>query len=117
MTPEGYVKEDIREILKKYHVAYFMPKMSTYGSRGTADFVCCYYGLYLEVEAKADKTRKQSAMQIYNEKKIKEAGGAYLLIHGGNLKDLRQWLEEHTPKETGTHETYDKGLERDRSFS
>ena len=93
MTPEGYVKDDVKRILKKYHVYYFMTKGSSYGRQGVADFVCCFHGKYLEVETKADKRCKQTAMQKYDEEMVKGAGGIYLLIHSGNLPVLIDCLE------------------------
>lgn len=93
MTPEGYVKEYVKRILKKYHVYYFMPRGTSFGRSGVADFVCCFRGQYLEIETKAGPRCRQTAMQQNNERMVKEAGGRYLLIHAGNMSLLTETLE------------------------
>ena len=93
MTPEGIVKEEIKKILKRFKVYYFMPRGTTYGRRGIADITCCYYGRFIAVEAKADKRAKQSQMQKLDEAMVKAAGGIYILIHEGNLIELVNLLK------------------------
>lgn len=53
MTPEGYVKEDIKKGLEAYPMPYFMPVQTGYGKRDV-DFRCTLppYGTSLLIEAK-----------------------------------------------------------------
>lgn len=94
MTPEGLVKEKIKRILKRYKVHYAMPRGTSYGRQGVADFVCCTHGRYLAVEAKATKYSRQTAMQKYEMEQVRLAGGVYLLIHEDNLHELEAYLKE-----------------------
>lgn len=93
-TPEGLVKEKIKRILKWHKVHYAMPRGTSYGRQGVADFVCCAYGRYLAVEAKAHKNSRQTAMQKYEMEQVWRAGGVYLLIHEDNLSELEVCLME-----------------------
>ena len=63
MTPEGKVKQQIKAILDAYDVYYFMPHGGMFGNIGVPDFICCYHGIFLGIEAKA-KGNKPSPRQV-----------------------------------------------------
>lgn len=92
MTPEGKVKDAIKKLLKNYGIYYFMPRGSTFGRQGVADFVCCINGKFLSIEAKADSHSKQTAMQKYDESLVRNAGGTYIVVHKDNLSELESVL-------------------------
>lgn len=52
-TPEGKVKDQIKAILQEYGAHFYMPVPTGYGLRGEPDFICCYKGRYVAIEAKA----------------------------------------------------------------
>lgn len=92
-TPEGLVKDDIKKILEEYGVWYFMPAANGYGRSGIPDFICCFLGRLIAIEAKAGDN-EPTALQKREIKRIKEAGGCALKISEVNLSDLRQLLNE-----------------------
>ena len=49
---ESDVKDDIKKVLTKHGVWYFMPSMNGYGRSGIPDFVCCVNGRFMAIEAK-----------------------------------------------------------------
>lgn len=89
MTPEGRVKKQIKEVLKKYGVYYHMPVQNGMGSP-TLDFICCYRGIYLGIEAKAPG-KKPTARQELTIKLIRDAGGTAFCLSGP--EPLEVWLK------------------------
>jgi hypothetical protein len=95
MTPEGFVKNDIKKLLKKYqaHVWYNMPVPSGYGV-STVDFIghCC--GRFFIVETKAEgKEPTQLQLNMMNDSDSK--GGISFTVIGRNspqLKALEDWI-------------------------
>ena len=51
-TPEGKVKDQIKSVLNKFGIYYFMPVQNGMGKPGL-DFYCCYRGKFIAIEAKA----------------------------------------------------------------
>ncbi len=92
-TPEGKVKRQIRNILKKSDACYyFMPVQTGYGSP-TLDYLGSSRGRAFAIEAKAPgkkTTVRQKA--IINE--MKQAGMKVFVIDGEPVQyeDLRLWL-------------------------
>lgn len=79
-TPEAKVKKQIRAILDGYGAYYAMPIGSGYGNSGVPDFLVCYKGWFIGIEAKAGKG-KTTALQEFNLDKIKKAGGMTLVVN------------------------------------
>lgn len=52
-TPEGKVKNDIKKLLNERGIWYFMPSANGFGKVGVPDFICCWGGRFLAIEAKA----------------------------------------------------------------
>jgi hypothetical protein len=57
-TPEGTVKDGIKVVLdaKGTDLYYFMPVQQGFGKR-TVDFLVCYKGMFLAIEAKRSGAR------------------------------------------------------------
>lgn len=94
MTPEGKVKQKIKDVLKKYpdDVYWYMPVPSGYGAR-TVDFIGCAWGWFFAIEAKAPKGRA-TALQEATLDRIREAGGVTFLIYDEvGIQELDAWLE------------------------
>lgn len=91
MGPEGKVKETIKTILHKHHVYYFMPHGGPYGNIGVPDFVCCFEGKFLAIEAKSKKgvLSERQKMHIND---IKNHEGTAFVINEDNINELEQWL-------------------------
>lgn len=52
-TPEGVVKDGIKKFLKDRGAWFFMPVSNGMGQVGIPDFIICYRGLFVAIEAKA----------------------------------------------------------------
>ena len=85
MTPEARVKKQIRAILDEYGAYYAMPIGSGYGNSGVPDFLVCYKGWFIGIEAKAGKG-KTTALQDMNLEKIEKAGGMTMIVNEFNLQ-------------------------------
>jgi pantoate kinase len=90
-TPEAKVKKQIRAILDGYGAYYAMPIGSGYGNSGVPDFLVCYKGWFIGIEAKAGKG-KTTALQDLNLDNIKKAGGLTLIINEFNLQGINSLL-------------------------
>lgn len=77
-TPEGLVKDDIKYFLDAIEAHYFMPVQKGYGDRAV-DFLVCWRGLYIAIEAKAFG-EKPTAKQIDYMKRVEDAGGVGMAI-------------------------------------
>lgn len=94
MTPEGKVKQKIKDVLKKYPgaVYWYMPVPSGYGAR-TVDFIGCAWGWFFAIEAKAPKG-SATALQEATLDQIREAWGVTFLIRDEvGIQELDEWLE------------------------
>lgn len=87
-TPESKVKDKIKAICKARGAYYAMPVMGGMASNGTPDFLICYKGCFIAVEAKAGKG-KPTALQLVRLKEILTAGGTPLVINEGTVLALK----------------------------
>lgn len=79
MTPEGRIKEVVKQVLKQYkNVWYFMPVSGGYGKQGIHDFICCVNGKFLSIECKAGG--KATPLQQAVGYTIQDAGGTWMLF-------------------------------------
>jgi pantoate kinase len=92
MTPEGKVKEKIKDTLKKHGVYYAMPIGTGFGNSGVPDFLCCIRGKFLAIEAKAGKGTT-TALQEKHLAQINRAGGCALVIDESTVANLDEFLE------------------------
>jgi hypothetical protein len=93
MTPEGEVKNKIKKILKAHDAYFTMPIGTGYGAAGVPDFVICYKGRFIGVEAKANGN-KPTALQDKHMSAIRGVGGFTLVIDEKNIDELTQLLEK-----------------------
>ena len=92
-TPESKVKAKIKTILKAHGAYYAMPIGTGYGSSGIPDFLVCFNGEFLAIEAKAGKG-EATALQLKNLGDINRAGGYTLIIRESNLEYLTNVISE-----------------------
>jgi hypothetical protein len=93
MTPEGKVKNTIRDELKRIGAFFFFPATGGYGASGIPDVVGCHRGVLFGLEAKAGKG-KPTKLQELQIRKINEAGGIALVVDETNAPSIGAWLEE-----------------------
>ena len=105
MTPEGRVKQQIKEELKRRGCWYFMPVSNGMGRHGIPDLIACqptlitqdmvgqYIGVFVGIEAKAPGKRNNATeLQKRNIIEINRAGG-YAFV-----ADDSSQLEAYLPK-------------------
>lgn len=88
---EDDVKKYIKALLKYYGVWYFMPSASQYGTSGIPDFICCYRGRFLSIEAKFGYN-KPTDLQGIRMEEIREAHGIAVWINENRLEGLERLL-------------------------
>ena len=93
-TPEGKVKDRIKKILKAHNIYYAMPMGTGYGNAGVPDFLCCVKGMFVGVEAKADKGQP-TALQLKNMSAIEASGGHAWLVNELNMDMFELWIKDN----------------------
>lgn len=95
-TPEGKVKERIKTILTDLGCWWFMPVAGDYGRIGVPDFIACYKGRFVGIEAKSiATTHGVTALQRKTLNEIESAQGVGLVIDETNVENLKELLNEH----------------------
>ncbi len=77
-TPEGRVKKDVKELLKKHNAFFTMPVPSGYGE-SMLDFVGHCRGRYFEIETKAPG-KHPTPRQQHRIDRVMESGGHAFVI-------------------------------------
>jgi Holliday junction resolvase len=90
-TPESKVKSSVTTILKRLGIYYFYPVTGGYGSSGVPDIVCCYNGVFVAIECKANGN-KPTPLQEAQMQKIRQTGGYTIVINEENVSILESWL-------------------------
>ncbi len=86
-TPEGKVKQKVRDIFKKHKVPYVHVSGSMYSKAGAEDYNATVNAFTLAVECKAGDNG-QTQNQIDRQEAIEKEHGTYLVINEKNLADL-----------------------------
>lgn len=91
-TPEGKVKARIKQILKERHAYIYMPVTNGMGAPAL-DFIVCYKGYFLSIEAKAPG-KHPTPRQVQTMNHIKNADGHAMVVDGTaeSYKELIDWL-------------------------
>jgi hypothetical protein len=79
-TPEGKVKKQVVDLLKKHKIWYFFPANNGFGKAGIPDLIAIVGGIFVGIECKADRTKKPTELQIRCGAEIREAGGEWFLV-------------------------------------
>lgn len=89
MTPEGKVKQKIKEWAEKNVPLRFRfaPRGGPFGQAGTADELDCWYGIFIAIEVKREGG-DLSALQLRKLKEVKAACGIAAVIKGFDLPKL-----------------------------
>ena len=107
MTPEGKVKQLVKETLKSYRILnaakagtdeakdavgwYTMP--TPRGVKGIPDIIGHYYGRFFSIEAKAPG-KEPSGFQLLQNDTIKHTGAAAFIVDGEHsLNAFKRWVE------------------------
>tara|TARA_R110000868_G_C10638212_1_gene743872 strand:- start:217 stop:516 length:300 start_codon:yes stop_codon:yes gene_type:complete len=90
MTPEGVVKQAVKERLKVAGAYYHMPVMNGYGAP-TLDIIGSHLGRYFAIETKAPG-KKPTPRQEDTIERIRASGGKVFVIDG-DCTELDAWLD------------------------
>lgn len=91
-TPEGKVKDAVTKILREFDAYYFFPVTGGFGHSGVPDIIVCYKGFFVAIECKAG-VGKPTALQNQQIEKIRNAGGAAIVVNEGTLGYVQHTLE------------------------
>jgi pantoate kinase len=92
MTPEAKVKARIKRVLAEVGAYYAMPVGTGLGNSGVPDFLVCFRGKFIGIEAKAGG-RRPTALQEKHLNDIRVAGGTALVIDETNVENLKELLK------------------------
>ena len=85
------IQKDIAKYLKHRGVYFYKP--SSQHKKGTPDFLCCYRGIFVGLEAKRPfGYGKLSDLQKLAIKEIKDKGGYAFVVH--DVYEVEQCLKE-----------------------
>ena len=92
-TPESKVKVKIKKLLDSYgeRVYRFMPVPSGYG-KATIDYLVCFDGLFLGIEAKAPGEKPTPRQEAVLEDIRRAGGSSFVISNEGELEVLEQFL-------------------------
>lgn len=80
-TPEGKVKQKVKEVLKRHNIYWFCPVQNGMGVVGTPDFLCCVDGKFLAIETKAPgKLSSVTPNQEARMDDIRASGGLAIVV-------------------------------------
>lgn len=86
---ENKIKTYLDE-LGAWHVKFFA---NAFTKAGIPDILCCLHGEFIAIEVKA-ANGKPSELQLYNLRKIHEAGGIALLVYPKDWERLKNMLKQ-----------------------
>lgn len=91
-TPEAKVKAKIKAWLKARGIWFCTPIGSGFGVSGVPDFICCWNGRFLAIEAKAPGKRNNTTdLQDLQLAAIRKASGIALVVD--DIKQLDALLD------------------------
>ena len=94
-TPEGKIKARLDKMLKKHKVWYFSPQSGPFGRAGVPDRLAVVQGRLIGIEAKSDKTKKPTALQIKCMKEIDMAGGkCFVVFDDVTISEVEEYILE-----------------------
>lgn len=91
MRREADVKKEVKRILNKLGIWYFMPVPTGYGVQGIPDFICAAEGVFIAIETKYGSNKPTKWQQI-RLTEIADAGGFAWVIDETNIGDLEKRL-------------------------
>lgn len=94
-TPEGKVKDKVKEVLATLGAYYVMPQTGGFGNSGIPDILCCLNGRFIGIECKANGGKVTRLQQSHLDE-IELRGGIALVIDEHSVGFLKQLLLERT---------------------
>ena len=91
MGAEKQFENKIKKFLTEqgcYHFKFFA---NSYTKRGIPDLIACVNGYFVGIEVKAEDG-KPSELQLYNVRKIQEAGGIAMVLYPKDFEDFKNLI-------------------------
>ena len=92
-TPERKIKDKVSMTLARLGAYYTFPMTGGYGSSGVPDILCCYRGVFIGLECKANGN-KPTRLQESHIKEINMNGGIAFVVDEHNVDSLYEILKE-----------------------
>lgn len=93
-TPEGKVKQRVKELLDELGCYWFMPVANGYSSSGVPDIIACVNGRFVGIETKSKfSSHILTTLQELNLNKIKANGGVAIVVNEDNVEELFKLIE------------------------
>ena len=88
LTPEGRVKQAVKQYLKRRGIWFYMPIQNGMGQVGIPDFICCWNGRFLAIETKAPgKLNNTTPNQERVIKEIRSVAGCAFVVDSVAMLD------------------------------
>lgn len=92
-TPEGRIKAKLDKMLHEERVWFYSPQAGPFGRSGVPDRVAIVQGLFVGIEAKADRTKKPTRLQVHCMEQIEKAGGQCFLVYDDEtIEEVREFI-------------------------
>ena len=94
MPPEGKIKYRLDKMLKSLGIWYFPPQAGPFGRSGIPDRIVCVCGQFVGIEAKADRKKRPTALQLNCMLEIEKAGGTCFVVYDDDtIATVRDYLK------------------------
>jgi Holliday junction resolvase len=90
-TPEGKVKDQVREVLDSLGAYYFFPPANGYGRAGIPDVVACYKGHFIAIECKV-ANKEPTELQKRELSRITKCGGTSFVANPTTVTQLKDFI-------------------------
>ena len=104
MAQEKRFENKIKRFLSEqgcYHFKFFA---NSYTKRGIPDLIACVNGYFVGIEVKAENGTP-SELQLYNVRKIQEAGGIAMVLYPKDFEDFKNLIYKLKEGEKNDHVT------------
>lgn len=94
MAREKTFENKVKKFLKDegcYYIKYWGG--GTFTKSGVPDLLVCCNGYFIGIELKAENG-KPSDLQLYNVRKIKEAGGKAMILYPKDFEDFKSLIKD-----------------------
>jgi hypothetical protein len=90
LTPEGKIKRKAKAWLEANMPGHWFvsPRGGPFGLQGCPDWLICWMGVFVAIEVKSD-VGELTAMQLFNLRQIKQAGGVAAVLKGYDVARLQ----------------------------
>lgn len=93
MAQEKNFENKIKAYLESKGCWYVKFFANSYTKSGVPDILACVNGYFVGIEVKA-QNGKPSELQVYNQRKIREAGGISIIVYPDQWEDFKLLIDD-----------------------